>query len=164
MEIFKQNQLLKRIIFVLVTLNLVLIALILFGPSKNDRQRGEGNNEKLILTLKKELLLTNEQCERMRIIRKSFFEKESNLRTIIRNEKDSMNGFIFSDRVNISRANACAIKISNYTYEMESLRIRQAQELMTICNPDQRKKFNLLNREIKDYFKPIKNNQRPPRK
>ena len=164
MEIFKQNQLLKRVVFVLLAFNLALIGIVLFNSSRPEKNKTNEESERLILTLKKELSLTNEQCERMRIIRKSFFEKESHLRTIIRNERDSMNGFIFSDSVNVSRANACAIKISNYTYEMESLRIRQAQELMTICNPEQRKKFNLLNREIKDYFKPIKNNQRPPRK
>lgn len=163
MEIFKQNQLLKRIIFVLVTLNLVLIALVLFGPSKNDRQRGEGNNEKLILTLKKELSLTNQQCEEMRAIRNKYFEEETRLRTLIRAERDSMNEVLFCDSVNTSLANSFAIKISNYMYETETLRVRQAQELMTICNPDQRKQFNRLHRDIKDYFKPIKNEERPPR-
>lgn len=163
MEIFKQNQLLKRVVYVLVALNLFLIGMVLFNSSRPDKYRSNEDNERLILTLKKELSLNNEQCEEMRDIRNKFFENEERLRTIIRVERDSMNGFIFNDSVNVNRANECAIRISNYMYEMESLRIRQAQELMTICNPEQRKKFNLLNREIKDYFKPIKNDQKPPR-
>lgn len=163
MEIFKQNQLLKRVVYVLVALNLFLIGMVLFNSSKPERNRSYNDNERLILTLKKELSLSNEQCEEMRDIRNKFFENEERLRTIIRAERDSMNGFIFNDSVNVNRANACAIRVANYMYEIESLRIRQAQELMTICTPEQRKKFNLLNREIKDYFKPIKNDQRPPR-
>ena len=99
----------------------------------------------------------------MRAIRHKFFQEESRIRELVRAERDSMNEVIFSDSVNVNQANGMAIRISNYMYEMESLRIRQAQELMTICNLDQRKKFKQLNREIKDYFKPVKNDRRAPR-
>jgi len=37
-------------------------------------------------------------------------------------------------------------------YEMESLRIRQAQELMTICNLEQRKKFKQVEQKNKRLF------------
>jgi hypothetical protein len=163
MEIFKQNQLLKRSVAILVVLNLVLIAIVFLNPSRPEKNREGNNNERLILTLKKELSLSNEQCEKMRAIRHKFFQEESRIRELVRAERDSMNEVIFSDSVYVNQANGMAIRISNYMYEMESLRIRQAQELMTICNLDQRKKFKQLNREIKDYFKPVKNDRRAPR-
>jgi Spy/CpxP family protein refolding chaperone len=163
MEIFKQNQLLKRSVAILVVLNIVLIAIVFLNPSRPEKNREGNDNERLILTLKKELSLSNDQCEKMRGIRNDFFQEESRIREAVRAERDSMNEVIFTDSVNVSNANSLAIKISNYMYEMESLRIRQAQELMTICTLEQRKKFNQLNREIKDYFKPIKNDQRAPR-
>jgi Spy/CpxP family protein refolding chaperone len=163
MEIFKQNQLLKRGVVILVILNIVLISIVFFNASRPEKNREADNNEQLILTLKKELSLTNEQCEKMRSIRNDFFQEEIRIREVVRSERDSMNEIIFSDSVNVNKANNLAIKISNYMYEIESLRIRQAQELMTICTLEQRKKINQLRREIKDYFKPIKNDQRAPR-
>jgi len=163
MEIFKQNQLLKRGVGALVILNILLIAIVLFNSSRPEKNRDNNDNERLILTLKKDLSLTNEQFEKMRGIRDSFFQEENKVRELVRLERDSMNEVIFADSVNVSKANSFAIKISNHMYEMESLRIRQGQELMAICNVEQRKKFKQLHREIKDYFKPLKNDQRAPR-
>jgi periplasmic protein CpxP/Spy len=158
MDIFSQNKLLTRTILFLVVLNLGSIT---FFTIRAMRQ----NHEPLLFPkneqyrdvsgiLKKELNLSNEQVAQFDEIRKRNFEKQANLKQIIRDDKDAMNVEMFNINTDENKIKSFAKKISDNEYKMELLRFDQAKELKTVCSPKQLDKFEYLVKEIRDYFRP----------
>jgi Spy/CpxP family protein refolding chaperone len=104
--------------------------------------------------LKEELLLSTEQVKKFDEIRKRYFEKETELKRQIKNAKDAMNEEMYSINTNDSKIIVLAREISENEYKIELLRFNQAKELKSVCTKDQQKKFELLIKEIRDYFRP----------
>jgi hypothetical protein len=61
---------------------------------------------------------------------------------------------MFSKNANDSNLKQWATDIANAENKMEMLRIEQANQLRSICNPAQLEKFEILVKEIRDYLKP----------
>lgn len=158
MDIFSQNKLLIRTILVLVVLNLGSITFFTVKEIRSRRvpllfPKNEAYKD-VSKILKKELNLTNQQVIRFDEIRKRNFEKQSEIKKIIRDEKDAMNIEMFNKNSDDDKIKLLARQVSENEYKMELLRYYQAKELKAVCKPEQLDKFQDLVIEIRDYFRP----------
>jgi Spy/CpxP family protein refolding chaperone len=157
MDIFEQKKLLSRIVILLTVLNLVLIGTFLwrgnFSRPEPPLFRG-GDYKDVSGILKQELDLNDSQVEQIQQLRSDFFEKEKVLARAIHAKRDSMNLVMFNKQTDEQLLKRLAREVADGEYEMELLRIAQAQQLKSICNPEQLEKFEGLVREIRDYFRP----------
>jgi Spy/CpxP family protein refolding chaperone len=162
MDIFEQKKLLSRIVILLTLLNLVLIGTFLwrgnFGRPEPPLFRGDDYKD-VSGILKQELDLNDSQVEQIQQFRSDFFEKEKVLARAIRAKRDSINLVMFNKQTDEQLLKRLAREVADGEYEMELLRIAQAQQLKSICTPEQLEKFEGLVREIRDYFRP---DNRPP--
>lgn len=165
MDIFVQRKLLIRLIIVLVAVNLLFIGAYIWRgftpPPKPDNQKQENTRDAPAI-LEKELNLTPDQTRQIRKLRDRFAKREQELVDAIRIGRDSMNGEMFKENSNEERIYSLARKIADKEYEMELLRFDQANEMKSICTPEQIKKFDKLVREMRDFFKPGNKQEKKP--
>jgi periplasmic protein CpxP/Spy len=155
MDIFTQKKFLIRIVILLVLLNLLLIGFFLFRGtySKPPRQGNQNEFRDVSEILRRELNLSNEQVDQIRILRSSYFEKEEALAAVIKGERDSINMIMFNKSTNEELVRSLARRVADNDYKMELLRFEQAQKLKSVCTPEQLEKFENLIIEIRDYFR-----------
>ncbi len=158
MDIFAQKKLLVRLVIFLTALNLFSIGIFLWMDFSHDHQPElfPHHNEyrDVSIILKKELNLSDIQVEQIKSLRLEVFEKEKALATTIRDERDSMNEAMFNKVTNEDEVKALAKNVADNEYQMELLRIEQAQQLKALCTPEQLEKFKDLVLEIRDYLRP----------
>ena len=104
--------------------------------------------------LEKELHLTKTQVAQLQALRADFFKKEEALRASIGEKRDAMNELMFNRQTDETVVKALARGIAEDEYQMELLRLAQAQVLKNICTAEQLARFNDLVIEIRDYFQP----------
>jgi len=153
MDVFAQRKLLIRIVIILIFFNVLSIGVFLWKPPR-ERENHQKENRDVSDILKRELNLSEEQFNKFKDIRSSFFEKEKNLSESIRSERDSMNEAMFNKTTDEELVRSLAKSISDNEYNMELLRLEQSKQLKTICTPEQMDKFGELVKEIRDYLKP----------
>jgi len=121
---------------------------------RKPRQPKQLNEYREVSTiLERELKLSKEQADRIKDLRSDFFEKEKELSTSIRSERDSINLFMFNKNDNAELIKSLARRVADHDYKMELLRFEQAQAFKAICTPEQLQKFEGLVKEIRDYFR-----------
>ncbi len=168
MDIFRQNKLLIRSIFLLALLNVASIGVFVWKDfihlPPRDNQRDERKqphrfeeNQDISQVLEKDLHLTKTQVEKIQALRTDFFKQERLLSETIRAKKDSMNEIMFNKMTDENIIKSLARGIAENEYQMELLRFEQAKNLKTICTPEQLEKFEKLVIEIRDYFRPVQN-------
>jgi Spy/CpxP family protein refolding chaperone len=155
MDIFTQKKLLIRIVILLTVLNLLFIGLFLWKdffhkPPPRDNPNGFRDVSDI---LKRELNLSREQVDQIRVLRSSFNGTEIALAAVIKSERDSINMIMFNKNTNEELVRSLARRVADNDYKMELLRFEQAQKLKTICTPKQLEKFEGLIIEIRDYFR-----------
>lgn len=153
MDIFTQKKMLVRLCILLVILNLSLVVSFYYFTQNKDYKHDE---EHLAAVLKRELNLNDAQAEKIKTLREDFFAKEKALAQTIRSKRDSMNIAMFNKTTDENQVREIARRVADGEYQMELLRIEQAQQLKTICTPEQLEKMEDLVKEIKNYFKPKK--------
>jgi hypothetical protein len=163
MDIFSKNKFLLRLVFSLVFLNLLSIG-YLWWPKKggpaNRPPRPEKENVSSVL--KDKLQLTDEQEKEFRGIREDFARKEEILGNLIKEQRDSLNMELFNENTDTLQLKTLARHIAENEYCMEVFRIEQAQKLKSICSKEQLEKFQILVKEIRDYFQPQKKSDNKP--
>lgn len=164
MDIFSQKKFLVRLVVFLSLLNITVISVFAWKEidaySRPHKPREKG--AALANILQKELNLTEAQTKLFNNIRMDFFSKEKALSEIIRSQRDSMNGIMFSKNANDGQLKALAAGIAQNENRMELLRIEQASSLRAVCTPEQLLKFEKLINEIRDYLKPERPVQNAP--
>lgn len=165
MDIFTQRKLLIKTVVCLVVLNLLLIGFFvwkeLMGDDKKPNKTRYESFEKvekddLAYVLKYQLGLSDSQAVNIKNLRADFYNKEQVLASIIRSKRDSMNTIMFNKDSDSVQLRLLAKAVADNEYQMELLRIDQAEKLKAICTPAQQEKFEDLVKEIRDYFKPKK--------
>ena len=157
MDIFAKNTFLLRLVYVLILLNLCSIGGLWWQNSKHKAQpRPKRDFNEVAAILKTQLQLTDEQEQKFKKIRLSFFEKESVLKELIKKQRDSMNVLMFNEQTDTIFVKNIARRLANNEYQMELYRIGQAQELKMICTKEQLQKFEHLVIDIRDFFQPEK--------
>ncbi len=181
MDLIQQNRSLMRGIWVLVIVNLGILGVILWNYNRDlnhvddrvsasedisiqERMKAQSsgqhelkrNEESVQLSdaLAGKLQLSAEQCFRIEKLRSEYRIKERELATQIRAERDSMNAAMFHQSTSDALVRSLARRVADNEYTMEMLRYEQAQEFKRICTPEQAQKFEVLVREIRDYFRP----------
>ncbi len=158
MDIFLKNKFLVRVVAFLLLLNLFSIGYFwLCRKGNDDGRRPKRPIEQVTAILKKELQLTDKQAADLKKIRQDFFNKEEPLSQAIRAKRDSMNMEIFNENTDTTRVKEIAKRVADGEYQIELYRLEQAQQLKTICTPEQLKKFQSMVIDIRDYFQPQKN-------
>lgn len=155
MDIFTQKKLLIRIVILLTVLNLFLIGLSL-GKDFFHKPPPQGNPDgfrDVSDILKRELNLSREQVDQIRVLRSSYNETEEALAAVIKSERDSINMIMFNKSTNEDLVRSLARRVADNDYKMELIRFEQAQKLKSICTPIQLEKFEGLIIEIRDYFR-----------
>ena len=162
MEIFAQNKMLKWCVAVLAFINVLTLATFLWKGYSHPNQRPiiPDDFRDVSGILQKELNLTSEQAEQIKLLRADFYNKEKVLSLIIRGERDSMNLIMFNKITDDSMVRLLARGVAENEYKMELLRLEQAQQLKSICTPQQLEKLDKLVIEIRDYFRP---DNKPPK-
>ena len=155
MDIFTQKKLLIRIVILLAFLNLFLIGYLLYTDifRKPPPQSSEKGYRDVSEILKRELNLSKEQVDQIRVLRSSYFETEEALAAVIKSERDSINMIMFNKSTDEELVRSLARRVADNDYKMELLRFEQAQKLKSICTPEQLEKFESLIIEIRDYFR-----------
>jgi periplasmic protein CpxP/Spy len=155
MDIFTQKKLLIRVVVLLVLLNVFLIGFFLTNntlrkppPPGNNREFRDVSD-----ILRRELNLSDEQVDQIRVLRSSYFETEEALAAVIKSERDSINMIMFNKSTDEELVRSLARRVADNDYKMELLRFDQAQKLKSICTPEQLEKFESLIIEIRDYFR-----------
>ena len=155
MDIFIKNKLLTRLVIALILLNIAFIGYYFWQARKagipNENKR-DFNSVSAIL--KRELQLSDKQVMELKLLRESFYEKETALSEFIKSQRDSMNQQLFNTPADTLQTIAIAKRVAENEYQMELLRIEQAQQLRSICTETQLVKFQQLTKEIRDYFQP----------
>ncbi len=158
MDIFAQKKLLGRLVILLTALNLVSIGIFLWKDSLHHHEPelfpSHSEYRDVSIVLKKELNLSDIQVEQIKNLRIDIFEKEKSLASTIRDQRDSINAAMFNKVTNEEEVKALAKSVADKEYQMELLRIDQAQQLKALCTPEQLEKFKDLVLEIRDYFRP----------
>ena len=158
MDIFLRNKLLLRVVAFLLILNLFSSGYLWSGEKSNDDRRPPKRPlDEVTTILKEELQLTTKQAEDLKKIREDFFNKEEPLGRMIRAKRDSMNIEMFNENTDTANVKEIARRVADKEYQMELYRLEQAQQLKTICTPEQLKKFQDMVIDIRDYFQPQKN-------
>lgn len=158
MDIFSQHKLLIKTIIVLVIMNIVMMVFFILKETSPDHEpllfpKNETFKD-VSGILKKELNLSEKQYFQFNEIRKRNFEKQSQLKKIIRDDKDAMNVEMFNKNTNVDKINLFARKIAENEYKMQLHQYEQAKELKSVCTLEQLNKFEHLVLEIRDYFRP----------
>jgi Spy/CpxP family protein refolding chaperone len=159
MDIFSQNKLLKKVVVIIVIINLVLIGFVFWKEIKKPKHEPElyphpEAFKDVSGILKEELNLTAEQTEKIQQLRSDYFEKENSLAKMMKAERDSMNEIMFNRNTDEIKLHQLAHEVAAHEEEMENLRISQAKDLKAICTTEQQEKFEHLVKEIRDYFRP----------
>ncbi len=161
MDIFEKNKFLRRMVFLLILMNLTTVAFIIWKQSQQTSGPPPKRDiAKVSALLKEKLNLSSGQEEELRKIRESFFNQEEALALRIKSERDSMNLLMFQQYTDSAQVYTLAQKISENEFRMESLRIEQAYQLKTILDEKQLARMHELVRDIRDYFQPVKNNSK----
>jgi Spy/CpxP family protein refolding chaperone len=166
MDIFTQKKLLIRIVILLTFLNLLLITILVIKnyPVNSLPVDPPSENRDLSAVLKRELKLSDSQVQQIKDLRRKYIEIEKTLEVSIKGERDSINVAMFTATPDSLLVLKLARRVADNEYSMELLRFQQAQELKTICTPEQLERFEDLLMEIRDYFRkdnPPAANQKP---
>ena len=136
MDIFAQKKLLVRLVILLTALNLFSIGIFLWKDFSHHHEPElfphQNEYRDVSTVLQKELNLKDKQVEQIKNLRSDIFDKEKSLATIIRNERDSMNETMFNKTTNAEEVQTLAKSVADNEYQMELLRIEQAQQLKAI--------------------------------
>ena len=164
MDIFLRNKFLVRIILVLLLLNIISTGYLWMQKREmpEDRQpKKERENSPRVL--KEKLHLTREQESAIIDLREDFAKKEESITQSIRLQRDSMNAAMFHADTDTSILKKIAWRVAGNEYQLELLRIDQAQKLKDICTEEQLKEFQHLIINIRDFFQPQNQSQNRPR-
>jgi len=158
MDIFRQQKYLARAVIVLVLLNIGLISFFVWKELRPHHKpllfpKNEAYKD-LSGILKRELQLDEKQAQQFSTIREDYYRKEIVLKQKIKDNKDAMNAAMFNKDTDEHKIIGLARQTANFEYEMELLLYRQAKELKLVCTPEQQEKFEVLVKEIRDYFRP----------
>lgn len=154
MDIIKKNSLLSRIVFLLVLMNIGLLAYIRFGPFHSGFGNKKQDLEELSEVLKEKLALSDKQTDSLLRIRTEFFRQEALLEADIREDRDSMNELMFSERPADSALQRFSQLVAAKEGQMEQLRIAQAARIRAQLNSQQLLKLHQLLNEVRDFMKP----------
>ena len=175
MDIFSRNKFLVRIIFVLLFLNIISTGYLWFQKKERPEDRQpKKERENSLRVLKDKLHLTREQENAIISLRQDFTKREESVTEKIKAQRDSMNVVMFRADNDTSMLKKIAKRVADNEYQLELLRIDQAQKLKNICTEEQLKEFQHLVMNIRDFFQPQNqpqaqpqpqnNPQNPPRK
>ncbi|MCX8478896.1 MAG: hypothetical protein ORN56_03840 [Chitinophagales bacterium] len=159
MDYISKYKLLLRLVILLFILNGTTIGFIVWHKYNKPKREPHLFKQKerfrdVSGILKKELNLDKNQMQHFESVREKYYQKEVQLASIIKAEKDSMNAIMFNKVSDENYLKQLAHRIAGNEEAMELLRIEQAKELKTICNEEQQAKFENLVKEIRDYFRP----------
>ncbi len=161
MDIFSRNKFLVRIIFVLLFLNIISTGYLWFQKKeKPDDRQPKKERENSLRVLKEKLHLTREQENAIISLRLDYAKREETVTEMIKAQRDSMNVVMFRADDDTSMLKRIARRVADNEYQLELLRIDQAQKLKNICTEEQLKEFQYFVINIRDFFQP----QNPPRK
>jgi Spy/CpxP family protein refolding chaperone len=155
MDIFTQKKLLVRIVLVMVVLNCLLIGALLWKDFFHKPPRPENGTEirDVSRILERELKLTPDQVNVIRKIRDDFSKKEQETEAKIKFARDSMNSIMFSAKVDDELVKSLARRVAENEFNMEIIRLEQANAIKAVCSKEQLEKFESLIRELRDYLK-----------
>jgi len=156
MDIFSKVSILQKFTLGLVVLNLVSLFFLVKKNDSSEGRKPKHDFKELSEILKRELQLSPTQEEAFIDLREDFFRKERTLKTLIRSQRDSMNAEMFNAKTDTHAVRQIAARVSHNEYKMETYRMDQAIKLKSICTPAQMEKFEHMVKEIRDYFKPVK--------
>ncbi len=156
MDIFSQKKVLVRAVLLLFLLNVGCLSLFIWKYTESTKPAlfPTPGFRDVSGVLKKELGLTDIQVRQIDVLRETYFRKESDLTSVIRSERDSMNVEMFNKSTDELLVKSLARRIAENEYQMEMLRLDQSRELKLICTPEQLNKFKDLVLQIRDYFRP----------
>lgn len=165
MDIFSRNRFLIRIIIVLLFLNIISTGYLwIQRMEKPDDRQPKKERENSLRVLKDKLHLTREQESALISLRNDFAQKEESITQMIRSQRDSMNVLMFRADNDTSQLKRMARKVADNEYQLEQLRIDQAQKLKSICTAEQLMEFQHLVINIRDFFQPQNSIQNPSQK
>lgn len=163
MSIFSRRKILIQAIVLLTILNVILLVFSGWKYFKSEQETTPKPIDRAALgtMLTKELVLSKNQADSLMKLREAFFIKESQISKETRTKRDSMNLLMFSDVAQDSILIRLAAGVASNEYQMELLRIEQANQLKKLLTADQLRRLEKLVREIRDYLKPEDNRDVP---
>ncbi|MEI7423601.1 MAG: Spy/CpxP family protein refolding chaperone [Prolixibacteraceae bacterium] len=155
MDIFSKNKFLVRIIFILLFLNIISTGYLWFQKrEKPDDRQPKKERENSMRALKDKLNLTREQEMAIVSLRQDFVQREESVTQMIKSQRDSMNVVMFHSDSDTSMLKRIAKRVADNEFQLELLRIEQAQKFKGICTPEQLREFQHLVINIRDILQP----------
>lgn len=127
-------------VVVLVILNVTTLSLLWFSKPGRQHHRSRRKQPDVDHFLKRKLDLSNEQAEIFKSIREEHFESTHDIQHSLREDRQQLSRILSSEDTALQ--NELMRKISNKNAAVERLNFRHLQNLKTVCNEEQKVKFD----------------------
>jgi Spy/CpxP family protein refolding chaperone len=159
MNFLTKNRLAVISIIILVILNLFTLSALWFQrfgenhkpPPHHFEMNKQGNGEEF---LENELELTEEQAKQFEELRLKHFEKTKILMDEIHRYKKEITDELFSSTPDTNKVNLLSEEIGKNEAELERLSFSHFMKLKSVCQPEQKEKFERLFHVIFEDVKP----------
>lgn len=172
MDFFTKKRLVTWSIVILVLLNLMTLGTIWLQrfrhPLPEPPPSHESRPERVQHFLKKELGLTDKQSEQFKEFRDQHFAQSFAIRKDIHRLKKEITDELFTSTPDTEKVEKLANEIGAKESELEKLLFHHFQDLMSVCQPEQKEKFKALVHDLLRMIKPPEQHEpsgdRPPPK
>ena len=158
MDFFTKKRLATLSIVILMLLNLMTLGTIWLQrfrhPQPEQPPPHDNRPERVQRFLEKELGLTNKQAEQFKELREQHFAQSHAIRNEIHLLKKEITDELFNPAPNTEKVEKLAKEIGAKEGELEKLLFRHFQDLMSVCQQEQREKFKSLIHDLLRMIKP----------
>ncbi len=142
MEKIKNNSWLYLVAGIIITANIVTLAMLWIHRGGNDEHRDRPQGPNLFEYLSKELSLSKQQQDAYRDLRNEHREGSRQLQDSIRNAKDELFDLLKQTNVQEEAIMQQSNKAASLGAKLDNLTFHHFQKLRALCDPDQQKKFD----------------------
>jgi periplasmic protein CpxP/Spy len=161
MDYFKKNKIAVVTIVVLVILNLLSIAFIIWMPMRrNNFMRRDPVNQ----FLEQELRFSDLQKQQYAQLRSQMFQHGDSMMTVQSATLDEMFSSIRSDTLNREKIRQCAQKLGAIEVDRSIQLAEHFYALRSICNQSQKQKYDSIMVEVSRHIRDERNLPPPPHK
>lgn len=144
----KKNKLLILSVIVLITINLVLVAFILFRAPHHPKHGGPRN---III---ERLQFDNNQIDQYDVFIKKHRSDITSIEEQILTNKNQLYSLLQEEKVDTLKRDSLIALISELHIQIENVNFNHFGEIKSLCTPEQLNDFNLLVNEIAQLFSP----------
>ena len=161
MEKIKNNSWLYLVAGIIITANIVTLAMLWIHRGGHEEKNDNPRGPKLFEYLSSELSLSKQQQEAYRDLRNEHREGSRQLQDSIRHAKDELFDLLKQNNLQEEAIMQQSNKAASLGAKLDTLTFHHFQKLRALCNPDQQKKFDGVIRDALQMMGPQRHGPPP---